>query len=218
VRVTCSQCRGIELLFDDRTAGRELARYRRRGPSRSTRRLVDLLHEQGVRGRTFLDIGGGIGAVQHELMAGGAAGGVHADASPAYLDASRDEARARGHERDIEYVEGDFLAVAERIAAADFVTLDRVLCCYPDMAGLVDASAPKARLAYGLVYPRDTRIARWVFTLVNFAQRLRGHPFRVFLHGTADVEARVQRHGLHKRTVRRGLVWQVVVFDRPRTA
>lgn len=216
--MTCSQCRGIELLFDDRTARRELARYRRRGPSRSTRRLVDLLHEQGVRGRTLLDIGGGIGAVQHELMAGGAAGGVHADASPAYLAVSREEARARGHESDIEYVEGDFLEVAERIGAADFVTLDRVLCCYPDMAGLVDASAPKARLAYGLVYPRDTRIARWVFALVNFAQRLRRHPFRVFLHGTADVEARVLRHGLHKRTVRRGLVWQVVVFDRPRTA
>lgn len=216
--MTCSQCRGIELLFDDRTARRELARYRRRGPSRSTRNLVDLLHEQGVRGRTFLDIGGGIGAVQHELMAAGAAGGVHADASPAYLHISREEAKIRGHERNIDYAEGDFLEIAERIHAADFVTLDRVLCCYPNMVGLVDASAPKARLAYGLVYPRDTRIARWVFATVNFVQRLRRHPFRVFLHPTSDVEARVQRHGLHKRTVRRGLVWQVVVFDRPRTA
>lgn len=216
--MTCSQCRGIELLFDDRTARRELARYRRRGPSRSTRRLIDLLLEQGVRGRTFLDIGGGIGAVQHELMAAGAAGGVHADASPAYLKVSRDEARTRGQDADIAYVEGDFLEIAERVDAADLVVLDRVLCCYPDMVGLVDASAPKARVAYGLVYPRDTRLARWVFTLINFAQRLRRHPFRVFLHATVDVEARVRRHGLHKRTVRRGLVWQVVIFDRPRTA
>jgi magnesium-protoporphyrin O-methyltransferase len=151
-------------------------------------------------------------------MAAGAAGGVHADASPAYLDVSRGEARIRGHERDIDYVEGDFLEIAERIDAADFVTLDRVLCCYPDMAGLVDASAPKARVAYGLVYPRDTRLVRWIFTVVNLVQRLRRHPFRVFLHGTTDVEAQVQRHGLHKRNVRRGLVWQVVVFDRPRTA
>lgn len=216
--MTCSQCRGIELLFDDRTARRDLARYRRRGPSRSTRRLIDLLHGQGVRGRTFLDIGGGIGAVQHELMAGGAAGGVHADASPAYLQASRDEARTRGHEGRIEYLEGDFLEISGTTGQADLVTLDRVLCCYPDMAGLIDASAPKARLAYGLVYPRDTRIARWVFRVANLFLRLRGHPFRVYLHETAEVEARVAHHGLHKRAVLRGLVWQVAVFDRPATA
>ena len=216
--MTCSQCRGIELLFDDRTARRELARYRRRGPSRSTRRLIDLLHEQGVRGRTFLDIGGGIGAVQHELMAAGATGGVHADASPAYLEVSRQEARARGHEADIDYVGGDFLEIASDIPTADFVVLDRVICCYPDMAGLIDASAPKARVAYGLVYPRDTRTARGVFKVVNLVQRLRRHPFRIFLHDTAEVEQRVAAHGLHKRTVRRGLVWQVVVFDRPLAA
>ena len=216
--MTCSQCRGIELLFDDRTARRELARYRRRGPSRSTRRLIDLLHDRGVRGRTFLDIGGGIGAVQHELMAAGAAGGVHADASPAYLEVSREEARSRGYEGNIAYVGGDFLENAPAIRAADFVILDRVLCCYPDMAGLIDASAPKARIAYGLVYPRNTRASRWAFKIVNLVQRLRRHPFRIFLHETEEVEQRLSAHGLHKRTVRLGLVWQVVVFDRPLTA
>ncbi|MEX2466447.1 MAG: class I SAM-dependent methyltransferase [Gemmatimonadota bacterium] len=216
--MTCSQCRGIELLFDDRMARRELKRYRRRGPSLSTRKLLDLLQEQGVRGRTFLDIGGGIGAVQHELMAAGATGGTHADASPAYLHVSSEEARARGHESRIHYVEGDFVEIADTIDEADLVTLDRVVCCYPDMEGLIDASAPKARVAYGLVYPRDTRITGWVFGLVNLVQRLRRHPFRVFLHPTAEVEARIARHGLHKRTVHRGLIWQVVVFDRPKTA
>jgi hypothetical protein len=216
--VTCSQCRGIELLFDDRTARRELKRYRRRGASRSTRKLLGLLEDLGVRGRSFLDIGGGIGAIQHELMAAGATGGMHADASPAYLTVSREEARARGHEADMEYVEGDFLDVADRTAPADFVTLDRVICCYPDMEGLIDASAPKARVAYGLVYPRDTRIAGWVFGMANLIQRVRRHPFRVFLHATAAVEERVARHGLHKRAVHRGWIWQVAIFDRPRGA
>src|SRR5690606_1243975 len=62
VEVTCSQCRGIELQFDEKAARRDLGRYRRRGPVGTTRKLIRMLAEDGVVGRAFLDIGGGVGA------------------------------------------------------------------------------------------------------------------------------------------------------------
>lgn len=216
--MTCSQCRGIELQFDDGTARRELRRYRRRGPTGTTRRLLDMMSDMGIGGRTFLDIGGGVGSIQHELMRASARGGTHVDASPAYLKASREEARTRGYEEHVTYVEGDFLDVSRDVPTADFVTLDRVICCYPNMRGLVDASAPKARVAYGVVYPRDTWLVRWIFRAINLIQRVRRHPFRAFVHRTAEVEERVARHGLHKRSIRRTPIWQVVLFDRRTSA
>lgn len=212
--MACRQCRGIEDFFDDAVARRELARYRRRGPSRTTRLLLDALEEDGVEGRTFLDVGGGVGAIQHELLSRGARSGVHADASPSYLETARAETERRGNGDRMGFVLGDFLEVADQVAPADLVTLDRVVCCYPDMEGLVDATASRARRAYALVFPRSTLLTRLGFRLLNWVQRLRSHPFHVFLHDPAAVEARVRRHGLQKRVHRRTLLWQVVVFFR----
>jgi 2-polyprenyl-3-methyl-5-hydroxy-6-metoxy-1,4-benzoquinol methylase len=213
--MACSQCLGIERQFDDPTARRELRRYNRRGPPKSTRLLLDALRAEGVTGRSFLDIGGGIGAIQHELMAAGAAGGTHADASPAYLEASRDEAERRGHGDRINYLEGDFVEVREDAPPADIVTLDRVLCCYPEMPALVDASAARARRLYAIVFPRERTMIRLGIALINLVQRIRRHPFRVFLHATEAVEARVRTHGLSKSFHATTFLWQVTVFSRP---
>ncbi len=214
----CTQCRGIERQFSDRVARRELRRFKRRGPTKTTGWLLDAIVQEGVVGHTFLDIGGGIGAIQHELMDRGAAGGTHADASPAYLRVARSEAVARGYADHMRYVEGDFVERADDIGPAHVVTLDRVVCCYPDMPAMIDAAAARSQRILGLVLPRGTRLIRWGIALVNLVQRIRRHPFRVFVHEPADVEARVARHGLSIRFRRNGLMWQVLVFTRPETA
>jgi magnesium-protoporphyrin O-methyltransferase len=216
--MTCAQCVGVQRFFDAKVARRELRRYRRRGPAKTTRMLVDALAEEGVAGASFLDIGGGIGAVQHALAAAGAAGGTSVDASQPYLEAARDEAALRGYAERVRYVSGDFLDVQDEVGPADLVALDRVVCCYPDMAGLVEASARRARRAYGLVYPRDRRFVKAAIWTLNLFQRLRRHPFRVFVHATEDVEARVAAQGLSKARHARTFFWQVVVFTRPPTA
>jgi magnesium-protoporphyrin O-methyltransferase len=213
--MTCAQCSGIEGFFDDRVARRELRQYRRKGPAKTTRMLIDALAREGVAGASFLDVGGGVGAVQHELMATGAAGGTSVDASPAYLAAAREEATTRGYADRVRYLAGDFVDVQTEVGQADLVTLDRVVCCYPDMAALVDASARRARRAYGLVYPRDTRLMKAAIWMLNLVQTLRRHPFRAFVHPTSEVEARVESHGLAKATLARTLLWQIVVFTRP---
>lgn len=216
--MTCSQCRGIELQFDDAVARRQLRRYRRKGPAKTTRVLLDAIEEHGVDGATFLDVGGGVGALQHELMDRGAAGGTDVDASPAYLESAREEAARRGYADRVRYVEGDLVEARDAVDEADFVTLDRVVCCYHDMPALVDASASKARRGYGLVYPRDHALARAALSLLNFVQWLRRHPFRAYVHPSAAVEARVESHGLRKSFHSRRLVWQVVLFTRPEQA
>lgn len=80
----CCQCEGLESQFGPETARRELRRFRRRGPNRSTQRLIDGVRAVGVDGASLLDIGGGVGAIHHTLLDAGATNALHVDVSPDY--------------------------------------------------------------------------------------------------------------------------------------
>jgi len=92
----CTQCQGIEEVFSQEYVERELSRYRAKGAPKTTRMLTESLKEQGVEGMTLLDIGGGVGAVQHDLLGAGVEQVTGVDASRAYLNAAQAEAQRRG--------------------------------------------------------------------------------------------------------------------------
>jgi magnesium-protoporphyrin O-methyltransferase len=169
--MSCCQCHGIQTLFSERVARHDLKRYRRKGPLQTTRILLDALRAEGVADASLLDIGGGVGAITHELLSAGAAKATVVDASPAYLQAAQAEAERQGHRDRITYRFGDFVALAPEMAPVDVVTLDRVICCSDDMQALVSASAEKAGRLYGVVYPRDTWWDRMGVSLVNLGCR-----------------------------------------------
>ncbi len=213
--MSCPQCQGIESLFDTGVASDELKNYRRKGPSRQTRILLDTLREVGVHSLTLLDIGGGVGAIQHELFKAGIQAAVDVDASSAYLAAAREEATRQGYADQVRYLHGDFVELAPTIEQADIVTLDRVVCCYPDMQALIDLSSARAGKLYALVFPRDNwwmKIGRFG---LNFAMRIQRSKFRFFIHPSAEVDAIVRANGLQPHFHRNaGLFWQVVVYSR----
>lgn len=212
--MTCCQCQGIEQFFDDRIARRQLRQYRRKGPAKATRQLVEAIAAGGVGGRTFIDVGGGVGAIQHDLMGRGAARGTSADASPAYLAAARAEAELRGYVNRMRYIDGDFVERAAGLETADIVTLDRVVCCYPDMPAMLGAAATLARRTLGLIIPRGTRLMRFGVGVANRIQKLRRHPFRIYVHDPDEVEAVLEGHGFSRRYLHDGMVWRVMVFGR----
>ena len=211
--MTCSHCQDAEDLFGARTARRELRRYRRKGPASTTRLLVEAVRPRMVEEWTLLDVGGGIGTVQHELLAVGAATATQVDASGAYLEASREEAVRRGHADRVAHVHGDFTELAGSLPEADVVTLDRVICCYPDMERLVESSAGKARYVYGLVYPRENWAFRIGAASINLYMRLRRSAFRSYLHSGAAVDDLLRRLGF-ERSSYRTFLWQVATYTR----
>src|SRR5712691_3746081 len=87
-------CDGLASMFDRRTAERDRDRYRSKGADRTTNMLLDLIRSHRLEGATILDIGGGIGVIDQELLTTGAVRAVLVDASPAYLDVAQQEARA----------------------------------------------------------------------------------------------------------------------------
>src|SRR5574339_1110981 len=167
-------CRGqdFDRMFDLRRARKDMRAYTRRGARGPTRRLLDAVRasmaERGTADFTHLDIGGGVGVLQHALARDGALQTTAVDASRPYLELLHQAAAERGYEARQTRIEGDFTQVADRVEPATIVTLDKVICCYPDMVTLVRRSARKATVLYGIVIPRDAVWVRAVAGLVNW--------------------------------------------------
>jgi len=176
--------------------------------------LIAALKGEDVRGLTLLDIGGGLGAIQHEMLRAGVQKATDVEASTAYLNATKAETRRRGSAERVNYQHGNFIDLAENVAPADIVTLDRVICCYPDMQNMVSLSVVRAGKYYGLVFPRDAWWMKIYQVIQSLFLQLTRSRFRTYLHPTEAVEELVRSHGFKRRFYRRTFVWQVVVYAR----
>jgi hypothetical protein len=213
-RMDCCHCQGVEAFFDKKTAHKELKRYHKKGPRKTTRILIDALKAEGVRGMTLLDIGGGIGALQQELFRIGVIRATNVEASPAYLEISKEEANRRGYADRVSYHHANFIDIAPAIAEADIVTLDRVICCYPDAQILVKLSAARANHLYGVVYPEYRWLIKVFAATVNLFLRLRKCAMRSFVHRPDMIDATIRSEGLQPRFHRKSFPWQIVVYSR----
>jgi len=192
----------------------DLGLFRQGKHAKTTLMLISTLVDLGVEGVTLLDIGGGIGAVQLELLRAGATEATSIEASTAYVQVAKQVAAEASLDQRITHIHGDFVTLADRISEADIVTLDRVVCCYDDVEALVSLSAAKARRLYALVYPRTEWWVRLALFFENLGCRLRGSPFRAFVHPTELVDRLVRTAGLQLIHQENTFSWQVVVYRR----
>ncbi len=176
--------------------------------------LLDAVHKIGVKGLNFLDIGGGIGAIQHDLIKAGALNGTSIEASSAYIDVAKEETSQNVLAERVNFKHGDFTTTASDVDSADIVTLDKVICCYDDMSELVRLSSKLARKIYAVIYPRDVWWTKLALPMMNFYPRLKGSSFRVFIHPTKKVEKIIFGNGLKRNYYATTLFWQVAIFTR----
>jgi hypothetical protein len=204
----CCSTRGCDEFFSDDVARRDARRYRRRGLDANAQRLVDFVRLEGVDGRTVLEVGGGVGAIQLELLRAGAAATVNAELSPAYEPYAAELANEAGLGGRSERRVLDFATQGDEIEAADVVVLHKVVCCYPDYETLVGAAASHAKHELALTFPRDVVWMRFGLAVMNLFQRIRRRSFRVYLHPPAAVLAVAREHGLEPASHHRGYVWE----------
>jgi hypothetical protein len=211
----CCTPRGYRLLFSERSARAQATRYRRRGLDPTSRRLVELLKRRSLQGRTLLEVGGGVGAIQIELLKAGLARAVSIELTPTYEEPAGELLREAGFEDRVERRVMDFAAAASEVAQADLVVMNRVVCCYPDMPGLVGAAADHTRELLVMSFPTERWWTRAGLALGNLALRAARREFRAFLHPPARILAEAERHGLGTVFDRAELFWQVAALERP---
>jgi len=208
----CCTPTGYDELFGEKQARRDARRYRRKGLDRAAQWIVDTVRDQGVEGATVLEPGGGVGAIELELLKAGAARSVVVELSPGYDGEARELAREAGLEDRLERRLGDF--AADGVETADVVVMHRVVCCYPDYERLLGAAAAHARRVLVFTHPPGHVISRALVAAMNVYLRVRGWQFRAFAHPPGELTATVRSHGFEPVAFRRGGIWHGAAFAR----
>lgn len=200
--------------FGARQARRDAKRYRKHGLDQTARRLVDELAQHGVDGASVLEVGGGVGAIEIELLGQGAEQAVVVELSNGYDDEARALAAEAGVEARIERSHGDFAVEEASIEPADVVVMHRVVCCYPDPELLVGAAARHARRLLALSLPRNTWWLRLGVNAANVWFRMRGG-IQSYVHPPAEVVGIAEAAGLSTLLDERSTrIWRIAVFER----
>ena len=207
-------CRGgpCEQVFGTGSAQRELRRYHKRGLSGLERRLVEAARRDGLAGARVLEIGGGIGVLQAELLLAGAASGEVIELVPAYAPYARELARTAGLDDRTTFRVADLLDHPEQAAGAEVVLLNRVVCCSPDGLELTALAASLTRGTLIVSFPRDLTWIRLGSRLQNAFLRLRGVAYRSFVRPAGDIVNAATSTGL--RVVERGRTrgWEFIAL------
>lgn len=210
----CCSPKGYRWIFSERSARREAKRYRQQGLDPTSRRIVEFLKQQGVEGRTVLEVGGGIGAIQIDLLKAGASRSVSIELTPTYESEAAALLREAGLESRVERQVMDFAETADAVDGADIVIMNRVICCYPDMSRLVGAAADHTREVLVMSYPKETWWTRFGLRLGNLGLRVARREFQIFLHPPKKIIATSEQHGLRTVLNRNGLFWTVAALGR----
>lgn len=204
---------GYGKLFDTREARRNARSYRKKGLGGTARRMVDFLAGE-IGESSVLEVGGGVGAIQVELLRAGASRAVNVELSPEYEAEAITLMEEAGFSGRAERRIGDFVLECDGLEPAGVVLMDRVVCCYPDMEALVAATGGHARRYLAMSFPRDTWWIRLLTRVENRWYRLRGIEFRSYVHSPSAILAVAGTLGFRPVLEHEGVMWQVVVLER----
>jgi 2-polyprenyl-3-methyl-5-hydroxy-6-metoxy-1,4-benzoquinol methylase len=210
----CCDPRGCDQFFSAGFARRVAKRYRKRGLDRTARQMVEFLQSRGLDGATVLEVGGGVGEIQLELLKRGAERTVNLELSPGYEQEAERLAREAGLVGRVERRLHDIAVDPADVEPVDVVVLHRVVCCYPDYERLLGAAADHARRLLVFSHPPRNPISRAILAAENLGFRLARKDFRVFAHPPRAMFAVLERHGMRPVFTHRGIPWQVAGLER----
>lgn len=178
------------------------------------RSMVDHLIQQGVEGNRVLEVGGGVGSIQLELLKAGAASTTNIELSSGYDDVASEMIGEMGFEDQVQRYLGDFVEKKSEFDNADIVIMNRVICCYPWMERMMSAAAAKTDRYLAIVFPREKWWVKLGIATGNAFLGARGCEFRAFVHPVASIRSVAESSGLVVRHQDKSIIWQAVVFER----
>ena len=168
-----------------------------------------------VAGGRVLEIGGGIGTLQAELLKRGAAQGEVIELVGAYEPYAAELAEALGVADRTSFRVLDLLDDASSAQPADVVLMNKVICCSGEGLELTRVAAHLTRGVLVLSYPRYTWLSRWAQRVQHAFFRLLGRSYRLYVRSPVEIEAAAASAGLNKVASGRSSVWEHSTFVRP---
>ena len=206
----CCGRAGYQTVFSDQFAKRVARTYRKRGLDPTQTRMVSFLIEHGIKGASVLEIGGGVGELQIELLSRGAREATNLEISRNYeAEAAALLARSGMTDR-VKRLFVDIAQSPEDVEPSDVVVMHRVVCCYGDYRRLLSAAASHATHQLVFSYPQRTLFSRMIISGENLFHRLRGNDFRTYLHLPEAMINAAEAQGMQVAYRHRGHSWHIV--------
>lgn len=175
--------------------------------------MVNEVTARGVDNAEVLEIGGGVGAIELELLKRGAARATNIELSHGYDEEGAKLVAEAGVEARIDRRYGDFVEDEALTGPADVVVMHRVVCCYPDPKALVGAAAGHSRRVLALTFPRSTWWTRLGTRVANVFFRLILQ-FESYVHPPEAILDAARSHGLTPVYEHSGRIWRLAVLER----
>lgn len=212
----CGMACGTEPVnrFFSRLSKRYAKRYRKGGLEKTQRYLLEGVRKHSVASKKLLDIGCGVGSLHLTLLKEGAATATGVDIAEGMIRHAERFAEEQHLREQTRYVLGDFVPNAESIGQADITMLDKVVCCYDDVAELVRLSTENTTDVYALSHPRENLLVESVFKLQIFFAKLFRAKFHPFWHDWSEMHAGIIHSGFQLIYSNSTVIWNVMVYER----
>lgn len=209
----CCDPLSYQRMFSEKEARRRLKGYRKKGLDNMASGLVEYVADRGVADKSVLEIGGGVGDLQVELLKAGAANSVNVELSSEYEAAATELIEDEGLDGRVERLNGDFVEQRSLVETADVVVMNRVVCCYPWFDRIMEAAIDKTGWLLALAIPRDRQLTHAFVGIGNWINRRRCG-FEAFVHPVEEIEQVAARAGLTRVFVDEDFIWRGLVFER----
>jgi magnesium-protoporphyrin O-methyltransferase len=181
--------------------------------------VLDLLRDTVLRRPSVIDLGCGTGALGVALLEMGASRLTGVDLSPASIDLARRRAEDAGFGDAATFQVGN--GAEAHAGPHDWVILDRVICCYGDVDGLVGRALDLAQERIAIAVPESRGWRGLVNRPLWFAEfawdRLQGG-CRGYVHDLRRIERRLAAAGFAPAGSDRIGLWHIGIYDRPNTS
>lgn len=204
-------CCGANMLFDSQTAQKQYKRYLKRGPSRVTKKLIGQLEKMTISG-SLIDIGGGIGAIQWWFLKHGGESTYGVDASMAYTETAKEHAFKNNFIQNTQFLIGDFTEKAKDLPNVDHLTLDKVICCYPNFSAILNLACTKSNKSISLSYPMNGIIANLFRGIGVLYMKLKGNAFRPYVHQANNVRTLMIQNGFELKEKEVSFPWHIETY------
>ena len=212
--MTCAHCCDTNKFFDKKNAEKELKKYVKSGPQGATKKLLGALSTIDKNGKTLLDIGGGIGIIQWEFLKEQTARTMDVDAANGYLETAKSISSEFGYSDKTSFIQQDFNDVAHTLGKYDFVTLDKVICCYPDYQKILLNATAKSDKYLALTFPISNIFSKVLNTIGRLYFLIKKSEFKTYIHPSREVEQLIVNQGFKPFYKGISFPWNVQVFER----
>lgn len=217
----CPCCSGNENIndldnfFDEKYQFKAANKYVRNGLDKESQRLVGWVSDRLDGSETVMEIGCGGGMIHHDLLRQSKV--THAigiDVSSAGIKAATHNANKFGIADQIDYHRVDFAQNADQFTSADFVVMDRVICCYPFLDLLLGQAAEKASKYLAVSFPVENVLSRLAMRMCGACFSCFGYQYHPYLHGHNNIRATAESAGMRLVHTDRHFIWSMMVFER----